>query len=101
MIKSRIIYSTGGVNTVNNISTFKANSTRHSLIIGSDVEIRLTAGGYLVLLDSAPAGQFRHYVLTYEDYGDMLYRIDGYVPSGVTNDYLIETFNEERPQETP
>lgn len=79
----------------------KSNSARHSIVVGTDSNVALFAGSVLVGKVSAAFGAFTHTVLDYDDYGDMLYRIDTFTVTGGTEVYIIETYVDERPTEQP
>ena len=77
----------------------KSNANRHSIIIGTDGVVSLNVGSTLVFRCATIAGDPQHKVVNYDDYGDMLYRIDTFTVAGGTLVYIIETFTEERPQD--
>lgn len=79
----------------------KAEPKRHSIIITGDAIGILSAGGTCIWSNLAIAPSSQPVVLDYDMLGDALYRIDTATGLGATFGAIIETYTEERPQETP
>lgn len=71
------------------------------MVVTADNAAQLLAGSTIIWQAAWNGTVFQPVVLTYDDLGDMLYRIDGFNLSGNVIAALIETYTEERPQGTP
>lgn len=79
----------------------RSNQNRHSLVVWCETSIRLLAGSKVIFDMLYPGTEYKPFVIKYDDYGDSLYQIDTFEVSAGLRAGIIETFTEERPQETP
>lgn len=100
VLKSNVVYSSDGVQETDNTSLFRARANRHSIYVQCDDNFTLYAGNDAVVVSITSDNRNRVY--TWDDLGDMISRIDRIVHSFTlpNSNVVIETWNEDRPEET-
>ena len=65
----------------------------------TDGSVTLQAGGMAVFGDTNSSGDVKTWILSWDDYGDMLARIDTWSVTGATG-FIMETWYEDIPTES-